>query len=57
MNLPRLFTRVGIMAEPVAPTDVSVLNVDDVYGSRDRLIERVATFLRSLDERGMGPRR
>lgn len=56
MNLPCLFTRVGIMADPAAPTDVSALDVDDAYGSRDRLVERVGTFLRSLDERGPHPR-
>lgn len=52
MNLPCLFTRVGLMADPAAPTDVSVMDVEEAYGSRESLIGRVAAFLRGLDERG-----
>ena len=57
MNLPCLFTRVGLMTDPAAPAgDVSVMDVDDAYGDRERLVGRVSAFLKGIDDRRWNPR-
>lgn len=56
MNLPCLFTRVGLMTDLEAPTDVSLMDVSEAYGVPAHLIARVGTFLRTLDERTFNPR-
>ena len=56
MNLPCLFTRVGLMNDPDGPTVVVLMDVDTAYGRREQLVERMATFLASLDERDWSPR-
>jgi len=54
MNLPCLFTRVGLMNDPAAPTDVTLVDADIAFGSHGRLIETVDAFLQS--ERPRDPR-
>ena len=56
MNLPCLFTRVGLMTDPAAPGDVALMDVDEAYGDRERLIGRVAAFLNGIDDRVWNPR-
>lgn len=60
MNLPCLFTEVGLMREGVA-LDVETLPRSLVYGPfarfrRAQLLERIDSFLASLDQRTYAPR-
>lgn len=55
MNLPCLFTKVGLMNDG-EPLDVSIVERDDVYGKKDRLVETVSNFLNGLSERTYTPR-
>ncbi len=56
MNLPCLFTRVGLMNDG-EDLDVSIVESEDVYGPRDRMVETVKTFLDGLSTRTYTPRR
>jgi len=56
MNLPCLFTRVGLMNDPDAPSEVTVTDVSVAYGGRAALVECVAAFLAGLDQRRSNPR-
>jgi glycosyltransferase involved in cell wall biosynthesis len=56
MNLPCLFTRVGLMRDG-EDLDVEVVEVNDVFGCRRRLVDVVSAFLQGLGERSYQPRR
>ena len=56
MNLPCMFTAVGLMQDRNRPTDVYLVDPDKIYGSRGSLIKEVGTFLESLDSRIYNPR-
>jgi len=56
MNLPCLFTRVGLMLDGEKQFDVSVVSRRDVFGSRRRLISSVRNFLSTLGRRRYAPR-
>ena len=55
MNLPCLFTRVGLMNDD-EPLDVSIVESSEVYGSKKKLVETVQTFLEGLSMRTYQPR-
>ena len=55
MNLPCLFTRVGLMNDD-EPLDVSIVESSEVYGSKKKLVETVQTFLEGLSTRTYQPR-
>jgi glycosyltransferase involved in cell wall biosynthesis len=57
MDLPCLFTRVGLMLDRGQDFDVHRVPVADVFGSRRRLVRSVGSFLASLNERSYHPRR
>lgn len=56
MDLPCLFTRVGLMQDSGGPTEVYLVDPDEVYGSRAMLVEEVGKFLESLETRAYNPR-
>ena len=57
MNLPCLFTRVGLMNDADGPhADVFVIDRDRAFASRDYLRSRFAAFLSSLQTRQYRPR-
>ena len=56
MNLPCLFTNVGLMLEPNRPTDVHVVDARTMFSDRKAAIEEVLTFLTSLDHWHPRPR-
>src|SRR5690606_12632833 len=56
MNLPCLFTRVGLMQDEDGPTEVEVIDADRAFGDRAWLRERFGAFLGGLDEREVHPR-
>jgi glycosyltransferase involved in cell wall biosynthesis len=56
MNLPCLFTRVGLMLDGPEQFDVSVVRRRDVFGSRRRLLGSVGEFLAGLETRRYAPR-
>jgi Glycosyl transferases group 1 len=56
MNLPCLFTRVGLMLDGPERFDVSVVRRRDVFGSRRRLVKTVRSFVAGLDSRRYAPR-
>jgi hypothetical protein len=55
MNLPCLFTRVGLFQQDAKP-DVELLDAADAYGSPQKLVEHTRRFLSSLIERTYAPR-
>ena len=57
MNLPCMFTRVGLFRDRNRPADPFIVEVDDAYGSRDRLVKAFSEFLATLDSREYAPRR
>ena len=56
MNLPCLFTRVGLMNDG-EDLDVAIIESEDVYGPRDKMVETVKAFLDELSTRTYTPRR
>ena len=56
MNLPCLFTRVGLMNDG-EDLDVTIVESEDVYGKRDHMVETVKAFLDGLSTRTYTPRR
>jgi len=56
MNLPCMFTAVGLMQDHNRPTDVYLVDPDEIYGHHERLVEEVGTFLESLDRQTYNPR-
>ena len=56
MDLPCLFTRVGLMQDEDGPTEVEVIDADRAFGDRAWLRERFGAFLGGLDEREVHPR-
>ena len=56
MNLPCLFTRVGLMLDGPEKFDVCVVRRRDVFGTRRRLIQSVRRFVSELDSRTYTPR-
>jgi hypothetical protein len=56
MNLPCLFTRVGLMHDAGAPEDVRLLDPDRAFSSRQYLLDETRTFLDSLETTDYQPR-
>ncbi len=56
MNLPCMFTAVGLMQDRNRPTDVFLVDPDEIYGHRGYLVKEVGTFLESLDCQTYNPR-
>jgi hypothetical protein len=57
MNLPCLFTRVGLMLDQGRPDEVTLVEPEQVFGDRQRLISVVGDFLDALHTRSFQPRR
>jgi len=57
MNLPCLFTRVGLMQDRGGPDDVVVVDPKIVFGSGEGLVREVREFLASLEVRRFHPRK
>ncbi len=57
MDLPCMFTRVGLMQDGEEQFDVRVVPSEAVYGDRERLVQEVRSFLDSLADREYHPRR
>lgn len=57
MNLPCLFTRVGLMQDRDRPQDVALIEPEVAYGDPQGLVAEVGRFLDSLGERRYEPRR
>jgi len=56
MNLPCMFTTVGLMQDRNRPRDIYLIDTDKAYKNRDQLIEETGLFLDSLDKRNYNPR-
>ncbi len=56
MDLPCLFTEVGLMNDGADQFDVSVIKAKQAFAGGDRLLTAVQAFLRSLDTREYHPR-
>lgn len=56
MNLPCMFTAVGVMQDRGGPTDVYLVDPGKIYGHPKQLVEEVGAFLESLDYRTYNPR-
>ena len=56
MNLPCLFTAVGLMKDQNHPTDVYIVDPDDIYDNPQILVKEVGTFFNSLNTRKYNPR-
>lgn len=56
MNLPCMFTRVGLMQDPHRPKDVFLVDPDEMFHDRRRLIDEFGKFLQTLDTRSYNPR-
>ena len=56
MDLPCLFTRVGLMQDDDGPTEVTVLDAARAFSDRDWLTARFEDFLTSLDHQERHPR-
>ncbi len=56
MNLPCLFTRVGLMQDAGRPQDVVLIEPNEAYGDPARLVAETRRFLDSLDTRMYAPR-
>jgi len=57
MNLPCLFTRVGLMLDAPPDLDVATLSPRRAFGRPRGLVRSVGSFLESLDARSYAPRR
>ncbi len=57
MDLPCLFTRVGLMQDEGGPDEVEVIDADRAFGEPAWLVERFAAFVDGLDDREVHPRR
>lgn len=57
MNLPCLFTRVGLMKDPKAPADVFVIDAESAFNDTDYLLRSAGAFLDTLEARTYRPRR
>ena len=56
MNLPCMFTTVGLMRDSNRPSEVYLVDPDEIYGIRKYLIEQVGAFLESLESKTYNPR-
>jgi glycosyltransferase involved in cell wall biosynthesis len=56
MNLPCLFTRVGVLRDSDGPTDVCVIDPLRAFNERQYLIDTTGSFLESLGTRRYQPR-
>ena len=56
MNLPCMFTKVGLMQDRNRPTDVYLVDTDKMYNQRDYLTGEVRSFLKSINNRTYNPR-
>ena len=56
MNLPCLFTKVGLMRDRNRPSDIYLVDPDKIYNNREYLLEQVHLFLTSVDSRPYHPR-
>ncbi len=56
MNLPCLFTRVGLMRDTRGPTDVFVIDSGRAYRDRGYLMTQMKLFLGTLGDRSYQPR-
>lgn len=57
MDLPCLFTRVGLMQDADGPAEVEVIDMERAFDDRAWLTDRFAGFLDSLDQVERHPRR
>jgi glycosyltransferase involved in cell wall biosynthesis len=56
MDLPCLFTRVGLMRDSDRPEQVETIDADTAFGNPAGLIERFGDFARSVSKRELHPR-
>lgn len=56
MNLPCMLTRVGLMQDKNRPEDVFIVEVEEMFSDREKLVARFREFLTSLDRRSYNPR-
>jgi len=57
MNLPCLFTRVGLLLDEGGPDDVMIIEPDVAFGSKQTLLSEVGDFLGALSTRSYNPRK
>lgn len=57
MDLPCLFTRVGLMQDEDGPTEVEVIDAERAFGDPAWLVARFGAFLDGLEAREVHPRR
>lgn len=56
MNLPCLFTRVGLLRDSNRPTEIYDVDAEEMYTSPARLIEEAGRFIETLETRAYRPR-
>ena len=56
MNLPCMFTSVGLMQDENRPKDIFLIDTDKAYKDRDKLIKETGLFLESLSNKNYNPR-
>jgi len=56
MDLPCLFTNVGLMQDQGGPTDIAVVDADEVFGDKVALLAGFEEFAASLEQRRYNPR-
>ena len=56
MNLPCMFTTVGLMQDSNRPTDVYLVDTNKIYCEGNYLIDEVGLFLKSIEYQNYNPR-
>ena len=56
MDLPCMFTRVGLMQDANRPRDIYLIDTDKAYKDRDGLIKETGIFLETLHNKNYNPR-
>ena len=56
MDLPCMFTRVGLMQDANRPQDIYLIDTDKAYKDRDGLIKETGIFLETLHNKNYNPR-
>ena len=57
MNLPCMFTSVGLLQDSNRPKEIYLIDTDKAYTDHEILIEETRLFLNSLDEKKYNPRK
>lgn len=56
MDLPCMFTRVGLFQDPNGPEDIYLVDMEEMYENDDALFDEVGKFLDTLENRAYNPR-